>query len=75
MDCVRDCLFVNAITNNRFSVRTVRLIAMCNRIQHTISTGSGLELLQLVLEIDTLRCANEDAGLSRGWIVTAQPTE
>ena len=35
----------------------------------TISASSGLGLLQMVSKPDTRRCASEDAGPPRGWIV------
>ena len=34
-----------------------------------ISISSGLGLLQMVLESDIRRCAREDPGSPRGWIV------
>ena len=46
--------------------KTVRLTAIRNRPKRTISTSSELELLQMVSEPDTERCANEDAGPRRG---------
>ena len=45
------------------------LMAIRSRPKRTISTNSGLGLLQTVSEADTGRCASEDAGPPRGWIV------
>ena len=42
---------------------------ICNGSKRTISASGGLGTLQMVSEPDTGRCANEDTGLSRGWIV------
>ena len=44
----------------------MRLIAIRNGPKWTISTSGGLGLLQMVLELDTGRCASEDTVLSRG---------
>ena len=41
----------------------MRLTAMCNGPKRTISASGGLKLLQMVLELDTGRCAGEDGGL------------
>ena len=40
-----------------------------NRPKQTISTSGGFELLQIVSEPVTERCASEDAGPQGGWIV------
>ena len=40
-----------------------------NGPKRIISSSSGLELLQMVSKPDIGRCANENAGLRRGWIV------
>ena len=42
---------------------------MRNGPKRTISTSGGHELLQIVSESDIGRCASEDAGLRKGWIV------
>ena len=47
----------------------MRLIARCNWAKQTISACSELELLQMVLELDTGWCANEDVVPQQGWIV------
>ena len=43
-------------------------MAIRNGLKRTISTSGELELLQMVSEPDTKRCASEDAGFLRGWI-------
>ena len=40
-----------------------------NETKRTIFASGGLGLLQTVLESDTGRCAGEDVGPLRGWIV------
>ena len=35
--------------------------------KRTISVGGGLELLQMVLELDTGQCAGEEAEFEGGW--------
>ena len=47
----------------------MRLTVICNRPKKTTSASSGLELLQMVLEPDVERCANEDARPLRRLIV------
>ena len=49
--------------------KTVRLTAIHNRPKQTISASGRLELLQMVLEIDTGWCASEDVEFPRvvGW--------
>ena len=47
----------------------MRPTVICNGQKQIISTSGGLGLLQIVLELDTGRCANEDLGPSKGWIV------
>ena len=42
---------------------------ICNGPKRTISASGGLGMLQMVLELDTERCASEDASSQRGWIV------
>ena len=44
----------------------MRLIAIRNGPKQTISASCRLELLQMILESDTERCVNEDAGTLRG---------
>ena len=39
------------------------------RTRRTISTSGEIGPLQIVLESSTGRCASEDAGSLRGWIV------
>ena len=46
--------------------KTVRLTAIRNGPKWTISASIGLGLLQMVSELDTGRCASEDAGPLRG---------
>jgi len=41
--------------------------------KRTIYTSGGLELLQLVLELDTRRCASEDVKPRRGWTPSSVP--
>ena len=41
---------------------------ICNGLKQTISAGGGFELLQMVLEPDTERCASEDAGPKGGGL-------
>ena len=41
--------------------KTVRLTTICNVPKQTISVSGGLQLFQMVLELDSRRCANEDA--------------
>ena len=43
--------------------KTVELMAIRNGPKHIISINGGLKLLQMVLELDTKRCASKDAGL------------
>ena len=40
-------------------------MAICNEAKWTISASSGLELLQMVSELDIGQCASEDVGLPR----------
>ena len=40
-------------------------MAIRNRPKRTISISGGVGLLQMVLELDTRRCASEDAGPPR----------
>ena len=47
----------------------MRLTAICNGSKRTISASGGIELLDMVLEPDTGRCASEDAGPPRVVIV------
>ena len=42
---------------------------MCIGLKRIIFASSGLGLLQMVLESGIERCANEDVGSLRGWIV------
>ena len=42
--------------------KTVRLTTIRNESKRTISTSGELELLQIVSEPDTGRCANKDTG-------------
>ena len=42
---------------------------ICNGSKRTISASGGLGLLQMVLELNTRRCVNENVELVRGWIV------
>ena len=46
--------------------RNVRLMAIRNGSKWTISASGGLEILQMVSEPDTERCASEDAGPPKG---------
>ena len=39
-----------------------------NGPKRTISTGCGLELLQMVSDLDTGRCVSEDTRLPKRWI-------
>ena len=41
---------------------------MCNGLKRIISISGSLGLLQMILELDTGRCANEDTGFLRRWI-------
>ena len=43
----------------RFKI--VRLTATCNELELAILASSGIELLQMVSELVTERCANKDA--------------
>ena len=47
----------------------MRLTVIRNRPKRTISASGGLEMLQILLELETKRCANEDVGPPWGWIV------
>ena len=49
--------------------KTVRLMAIRNGPRRTISTSGGLGLVQVISKSGTERCASEDAGPPRGWIV------
>ena len=49
--------------------KTVRLMAIRNGSKRTISVSSRFELLQMVSEPDTGRCASENVGPQGGWIV------
>ena len=49
--------------------KTVRLMVIRNGSKRTIFANDELGLLQMVLELDIGRYANEDVGLPRGWIV------
>ena len=51
----------------RFKI--VRLTAVRNGPKRTIFAINGLGLLQMVSKSVLERCANEDVGSSRGWIV------
>ena len=51
----------------RFKI--VSLTAICNGPKRIISFSCGPGLLQMVSKPDTGRCASEDAGPPRGWIV------
>ena len=42
---------------------------ICNGLKWTIFTTGGLELLLMVLELGTERCAREDAGSRKGWMM------
>ena len=44
-------------------------MAIRNGLKRIISTNSVFGLLQMVLESDTERCANEDIGPQGGWVV------
>ena len=43
-----------------------------NGLKRTIFASSGVGLLQMVSEPVIGRCASEDAGPSRGWIVRSR---
>ena len=49
--------------------KTMRLTTIHNGPKRTISTSGGFELLQMVSEPNTGRCASVDVGPPRGWIV------
>ena len=49
--------------------KIVRMTVIRNRTKREISTNDELGLLQMILELDTKRCANENVGPLRGWIV------
>ena len=42
----------------------MRLTTIRNGAKQIISTSGGFERLQMILELDTEQCVNEDAGLS-----------
>ena len=42
--------------------KTVRLTTICNGPRRIISASCGLELLQMVTELDTGWCVSEDVG-------------
>ena len=42
---------------------------MHNGLKWTISASGELRAIQMVSELDTGRCVNEDVGPPRGWIV------
>ena len=44
----------------------MRLTEVRNGSKQTIYVSDQFTLLQMMLELDTVRCANEDAGPSRG---------
>ena len=46
--------------------KTTRLTVIHNGPKQTIFASSGLELLQMVSELGSERCASEDAGPSTG---------
>ena len=48
--------------------KTVRLMAIRNGPKLTISTSGGFRLLQMVLELDTVWCAREDARSKGGGL-------
>ena len=51
------------------SRRVLKPLAMHNGLKRTIFACSGLELLEMVLELEIGWCVNEDVGPSNGWIV------
>ena len=50
-------------------LKTVRLTVIHNGPKRTISTSDGLEILQMVSELDTELYAREDVGPLKGKIV------
>ena len=50
------------ISYESVEILTMRLIMIRNEVKRTISISNGFELLQIVLEPDTGRCASKDAG-------------
>ena len=49
--------------------KTVKLMAICNGPKGTIFTNAEFGWLQMVSEISIKRCASEDAGPCRWWIM------
>ena len=49
--------------------RQFHCFKMCLVMQRTMSASGRFELLQMLLELETERCARKDAGFQVGWIV------
>ena len=49
--------------------KTMRLTAIRNELKQTISASCAFGLLQMVSKLGTKRCASEDVGTSKGWVV------